>query len=47
MMKNDEWGAITYLNKSRYGKNDEVFVNNSDGYITGAAGSETWIPNYR
>ena len=39
MMKNDEWGAVAYLSKSKYGKeNEEVWINNS-AYITGAAGN--------
>ena len=40
MMKNDEWGAVAYLSKSKYGKqNEEVWINNSSSYITGAAGN--------
>ena len=40
MMKNDEWGAVAYLSKSRYGKEtEEVWINNSIDYITGSAGS--------
>ena len=40
MMKNDEWGAVAYLSKSKYGKqNEEVWINNSSGYITGSAGN--------
>ena len=39
-MKNDEWGAVAYLSKSKYGKqNEEVWINNSSGYITGSAGN--------
>ncbi|MEE0768276.1 MAG: type II secretion system protein, partial [Clostridia bacterium] len=39
MMKNDEWGAVAYLSKSKYGKqNEEVWINNSGSYITGSAG---------
>ena len=39
MMKNDEWGAVAYLSKSKYGKqNEEVWINNSSSYITGSAG---------
>ncbi len=38
-MKNDEWGAVAYLSKSMYGKqNEEVYINNSSNYITGIAG---------
>ena len=40
MMKNDEWGAVAYLSKSEYGKqNEEVWINNSSSYITGSAGN--------
>ncbi len=47
MAKNDEWGAITYLSQSKYGKygnedysgaNKEVYINNSSSYITGNSG---------
>ena len=40
LQKNTEWGAVTYLSKSKYGKeNEEVWINNSSNYITGAAGN--------
>ena len=40
LMKNDEWGAVAYLSKSEYGKeNEEVWINNSSSYITGSAGN--------
>jgi hypothetical protein len=39
MMKNSEWGAAAYLSKSIYGKNAEVWINNSNTYTTGCAGS--------
>ena len=40
MMKNDEWGVVAYLSKSKYGKqNEEVWINNSSSYITGSAGN--------
>ena len=38
MMKNTEWGAVAYLSKSVYGANAEVWINNSETYITGCAG---------
>ena len=39
-MKNDEWGAVAYLSKSKYGKqNEEVWINNSSNHITGSAGN--------
>ena len=41
-MKNDEWGAVAYLSKSKYGKqNEEVWINNSSSFITGSAGNST------
>ena len=40
MMKNDEWGAVAYLSRSKYGKEiEEVWINNSSSYITGSAGN--------
>jgi len=40
MVKNSEWGACSYLSKSKYGKEkEEVFINNSSDYITGNAGN--------
>ena len=39
LMKNTEWGAVAYLSQSRYGKGEEVWINNSSSYITGSAGS--------
>jgi hypothetical protein len=38
MMKNSEWGAVTYLSKSTYGKVDEVWINPANDYTTGCAG---------
>jgi len=39
MVKNSEWGACSYLSKSKYGKEtEEVYINNSSDYITGNAG---------
>jgi type IV pilus assembly protein PilA len=37
MMKNSEWGAVAYLTQSTYGKNAEIWVNNSNTYTTGCA----------
>lgn len=39
MMKNSEWGAVAYLTQSEYGKNNEVWINNSSSYITGSVGN--------
>ena len=37
MMKNTEWGAVTYLALSNYGINKELSVNNNSYFITGYA----------
>lgn len=39
LMKNTEWGAVAYLSQSGYGKNSEIWINNSGSYITGSAGN--------
>jgi prepilin-type N-terminal cleavage/methylation domain-containing protein len=39
MMKNTEWGSVTYLAQSLYGKNSEVWTNPSQSFITGCAGN--------
>ena len=38
MMKNSEWGAVAYLSHSKYGINDEVYINNSSSFYTGRSG---------
>ena len=35
LMKNTEWGAVTYFAQSEYGKNSEIFVNTNTNMITG------------
>ena len=40
MMKNTEWGAISYLQHSAYGSGTSVRINNNTAYITGYAGTE-------
>ena len=35
MMKNMEWGAVTYLSHSKYGINKEIAINSQDTYTTG------------
>ena len=35
MMKNTEWGAVTYLSHSKYGINKEIAINSKSSYITG------------
>jgi formylglycine-generating enzyme required for sulfatase activity len=40
LMKNIEWGAVTYLSKSSYGQNtNEIWINNANNYTTGCAGT--------
>ena len=47
MLKNIEWGAITYLTTSIYGQGlTEVRINNSSIYITGCAASVEYGSNY-
>ena len=43
MMKNDEWGAVAYLSKSKYGKNDEVEKNDNSSYYTGGGTETTYL----
>ena len=38
MMKNSEWGAVTYLSYSKYGVNGKAYINNSSGLFTGRSG---------
>ena len=40
MMKNTEWGAVTYLSHSKYGINTEVRINNNSDYVTGYAATD-------
>ena len=35
MMKNTEWGAVTYLSHSKYGINKEIEINSNRSYTTG------------
>ena len=37
MMKNTEWGAVAYLQHSKYGSMSRVRLNNNEAYITGYA----------
>jgi len=46
MMKNTEWGAVAYLQHSKYGSAASVRVNNNSDYITGYAGTEEPIKNW-
>ena len=40
MMKNTEWGSVSYLQHSVYGSMTSVRINNNKAYITGYAGTE-------
>ena len=40
MMKNTEWGAVAILSHSKYGMNDEIRINNYNGYKTGYAAAD-------
>ena len=40
MMKNTEWGAVSYLQHSVYGSHTNVSINNNSNYITGYAAKE-------
>ena len=42
MMKNTEWGAVAYLSKSIYGKNEEVEINSNSSYYTGGGSGTTY-----
>ena len=37
MMKNTEWGAVAYLQHSKYGSHESVRLNNNTEYVTGFA----------
>ncbi len=37
MMKNTEWGAVTYLQHSKFGSRSSVRINNNSNYLTGYA----------
>ena len=45
MMKNDEWGVVAYLSRSKYGKNAEVEMNYSGSYYTGGGNGNAYVNN--
>ena len=45
MMKNTEWGAVSYLAKSKYGRNQELTMNNSSSCYTGGGSGNAYITN--
>ena len=42
MMKNDEWGAVAYLSRSKYGTNQEVTINSNRSYYTGGGSGNAY-----
>ena len=42
MMKNDEWGAVAYLSRSKYGKNDKVTINSNSSFYTGGGSGNAY-----
>ena len=42
MMKNDEWGAVAYLSRSKYGTNKEVTININSSYYTGGGSGNAY-----
>ena len=45
MMKNDEWGAVAYLSRSKYGKNEEVTINSNSSFYTGGGSGNAYVNN--
>ncbi|MDD2434906.1 MAG: prepilin-type N-terminal cleavage/methylation domain-containing protein [Bacilli bacterium] len=45
MMKNMEWGAVAYLSHSIYGKNAEIWSNDSEKIVTGGGFGLAYITN--
>jgi prepilin-type N-terminal cleavage/methylation domain-containing protein len=47
LMKNSEWGAVSYLSKSNYGQGtNEIYINNNQNYITGCAANSATEGGY-
>lgn len=44
-MKNVEWGAISYLLNSKYGKNTDITINDNSEYYTGGGIETAYISN--
>ncbi len=45
MMKNDEWGAVAYLSRSKYGTNREVTINDNGSFYTGGGSGNAYVNN--
>ena len=46
MMKNMEWGAVTYLSHSKYGINKEIAINSANTYTTGCGPQSAGTTSY-
>lgn len=46
MIKNIEWGAVSYLSHSKYGKNSLIYKNDNSAYLTGRQGNYTYNDFY-
>ena len=46
MMKNMEWGAVTYLSHSKYGINKEVAINSANTHTTGCGPQSAGTTSY-
>ena len=46
LIKSVEWGSVIYLALSSYGKNADIWLNNSSTYITGCAGNSVSEATY-
>lgn len=44
-MKNSEWEAAAYLSHSKYGVNENIYINNSENYYTGRSAGTTSSDN--
>ena len=45
LSKNIEWGAVSYLSNSNYGKNSEININNNSSYLTGGGTGDSYVSN--
>ena len=46
MMKNSEWGAVAYLQHSKYGSHTSVRINNNSNFLTGYAARQEPTTGY-
>jgi hypothetical protein len=45
LMKNVEWGVISYLSSSAYGKTGEITINENSSYLTGDGTTNAYVTN--